>query len=79
MSNRKPENRRIQTVKVTLWALPADAPAVIHDEKREHVQQRKLDSAEQHQMRGRLKMFFNAWWSDTTGWVLLSVANARRW
>jgi hypothetical protein len=79
MTARKPEAKRIIVVKVQLQQVPPDGPALIYDEARAHMQARKLDDAEEQQMRGRQKVFFNAWWSDATGWVLLSVANARRW
>jgi hypothetical protein len=79
MTARKPEAKRISVVKVQVAMFPKGAPALIYDEGGEHVQQRKLDDAEERQMHGKMKVFFNAWWSDATGWVLLSVANARRW
>jgi hypothetical protein len=53
--------------------------ALIYDRHREHEQARKLDEEEQRLMAGRLKRFFNAWWSDATGWVLLGRVNTRGW
>lgn len=69
-----------QVVKVELPIEPRGAQeALIYDQHREHVQTRKLDEGEQRLMAGRLKRFFNAWWSDATGWVLLGRVNAREW
>jgi hypothetical protein len=69
-----------QVVKVQLPILPSDEQvALIHDQHRKHLQVRKLDEEEQRLMAGRLKRFFNAWWSDATGWVLLGRVNTREW
>jgi hypothetical protein len=69
-----------QVVKVQLPIVLASLQeALIHDQHRAHVQTRKLDEEEQRLMAGRLKRFFNAWWSDATGWVLLGRVNTREW
>ena len=68
-----------QVVKVQLPISPDVQEALIYDQHREHQQVRKLDEGEQRLMGGRLKRFFNAWWSDATGWVLLGRVNTRGW
>jgi hypothetical protein len=79
MTARKPEPERVTIVKVQLPIVPFGGPALIYDKAREHRQERRLDQDEEQKMCGRMKAFFSAWWSDATGWVLLSRANDKRW
>jgi hypothetical protein len=80
MKPRPPLQAQTQVVKVQLPIEPAgEQVALIYDAHREHEQMRALDEEEHRLMGGRLKRFFNAWWSDATGWVLLGRVNARGW
>lgn len=79
MVARKPENQRTYIVKVQTPLSPPGAEALIYDRDKAHLQMRKLDAAEDQQMHGEPKRFFKAWWSDATGWVLISRAQWQRW
>jgi hypothetical protein len=66
-------------VKVQLPLMHPEADALIYAAGNTRAQMRKLDREDQYKMRGRMKAYFNAWWSDATGWVLLERCDDQPW
>jgi hypothetical protein len=66
-------------VKVQVPMFMPEADALIYAEGRARTQTRKLTREEHYQMRDDLRAFFNAWWSEATGWVLLERCADQPW
>jgi hypothetical protein len=72
-------NEATEIIKVQLAIVPRGGPALFYDQHRRRRLTRQLTGAERQMMGDNLKAFFNARWTEGTGWHLISRAPFQYW